>query len=169
MLPRFSNEHAAGSTTCDKSAVGFARIWLEIRTFRFASESASKSAFSGEPGTAYYIPAMVETKVPVGETAELFPVKEDALSPLFERIRPVVSHGGIALIRLGFDMEPGDPGFEERRQHLLEVYQDNICRETGFSYLPPRGLSAPAGGEHVQGCYLVKLLHVVNITTLVAT
>ncbi len=48
----------------------------------------------------------------------------------FERIRPVVSHGGIALIRLGFGIEPDHPGFEERRRHLLEIYQANLCRET---------------------------------------
>jgi phosphoglycolate phosphatase len=48
----------------------------------------------------------------------------------YERIRPVVSHGGIALTRLGFDMTPDAPGFEERRQHLLRVYADNLCRET---------------------------------------
>ncbi len=48
----------------------------------------------------------------------------------FAAIRPVVSHGGIALIRLGFGMEPEQPGFEEKRQHLLGVYQENICRET---------------------------------------
>jgi len=48
----------------------------------------------------------------------------------FEAIRPVVSHGGIALIRLGFGLEPDQPGFEERRQHLLRVYQENICRRT---------------------------------------
>ena len=50
----------------------------------------------------------------------------------FERIRPVVSHGGIALIRLGFGMEPEDPGFEDRRQFLLKVYEDNLCRQTGL-------------------------------------
>ena len=48
----------------------------------------------------------------------------------FERIRPVVSQGGIALIRLGFGMAPEADGFEERRQYLLEVYEDNLCRET---------------------------------------
>ncbi len=48
----------------------------------------------------------------------------------FAQIRPVVSHGGIALIRLGFGMAPEEPGFEERRQHLLQVYRDNLCRET---------------------------------------
>ncbi len=48
----------------------------------------------------------------------------------FERIRPVVSHGGIALIRLGFDMNPEAEGFEQRRQYLLDFYLQNICRET---------------------------------------
>ena len=48
----------------------------------------------------------------------------------FEAIRPVVSHGGIALIRRGFGMEPEDRGFEERRQHLLDVYLNNICTHT---------------------------------------
>ena len=48
----------------------------------------------------------------------------------FERIRPVVSHGGIALIRLGFGLQPEDPGFEDKRQYLLKIYQENICRQT---------------------------------------
>lgn len=48
----------------------------------------------------------------------------------FNEIRPVVSHGGIALVRLGFKMQPDEEGFEDRRQYLLRVYEDNICRET---------------------------------------
>jgi phosphoglycolate phosphatase len=48
----------------------------------------------------------------------------------FDTIRPFVSHGGAALVRLGFAMEPDDPGFEERRRYLLDVYRDNLCRET---------------------------------------
>ena len=48
----------------------------------------------------------------------------------FEQIRPVVSHGGIALIRLGFSMQPGEPGFEDRRQYLLKTYEKHLCRET---------------------------------------
>ena len=47
-----------------------------------------------------------------------------------EQIRPVVSHGGIALIKLGFGMQPEETGFEERRQHLLDFYLNNLCRET---------------------------------------
>ncbi|BAZ94571.1 2-phosphoglycolate phosphatase [Thiohalobacter thiocyanaticus] len=48
----------------------------------------------------------------------------------YERIRPVVSHGGVALLRLGFDLGPGEPGYDERRAHLLEVYRANLTRET---------------------------------------
>ena len=55
------------------------------------------------------------------------------LAPLpYGQIRPVVSHGGVALIRLGFAIEPEAPGFEERRQFLLDVYAENLCRETGL-------------------------------------
>ena len=45
----------------------------------------------------------------------------------YEAIRPVVSHGGIALIRLGFGIEPDAPSFEERRRFLLDHYADNLC------------------------------------------
>lgn len=48
----------------------------------------------------------------------------------YAEIRPVVSHGGIALIKLGFKMQPEESGFEERRQYLLKIYEDNLCRET---------------------------------------
>ncbi len=48
----------------------------------------------------------------------------------YQAIRPVVSHGAIALVRLGFGMQPDAPGFAERRQFLLDVYADNLCRET---------------------------------------
>jgi phosphoglycolate phosphatase len=56
---------------------------------------------------------------------------ENALEPLpFEQIRPVVSHGGIALIRLGFDIETDHPEFEPLRKRLLDIYRENIARET---------------------------------------
>ena len=48
----------------------------------------------------------------------------------FEIIRPAVSHGGVALIRLGFGIEPEDPGFQPLRQTFLRLYQENICRQT---------------------------------------
>lgn len=50
----------------------------------------------------------------------------------FETIRPVVSHGGIALVRLGFGMQPDEDGFEERRRFLLDVYAGNLCQHTAL-------------------------------------
>jgi len=56
---------------------------------------------------------------------------ENDYAPLpFEVIRPEVSHGGIALIRLGFRIEPEHPDFDPLRQRLLKIYRDNIARET---------------------------------------
>lgn len=48
----------------------------------------------------------------------------------FEEIRPVVSHGGQALIELGFQLGPGHPDYETLRQQLLDIYQDNIAAYT---------------------------------------
>ena len=56
---------------------------------------------------------------------------ENNRTPLpYEAIRPVVSHGGIALIELGFELEQSDPAFEPLRQRLLEIYRENISRLT---------------------------------------
>jgi len=48
----------------------------------------------------------------------------------FEKIRPVVSHGGIALIKLGFGFGPESPFYQTVRQQLLDIYLENIARET---------------------------------------
>ena len=48
----------------------------------------------------------------------------------FETIRPVVSHGGRALIKLGFDYEPEHEHYEKVRVYLLDVYLNNIAKHT---------------------------------------
>ena len=48
----------------------------------------------------------------------------------FESIRPVVSHGGMALIKLGFGLAQDDPRFDVLRQRLLTVYRENISQQT---------------------------------------
>ena len=48
----------------------------------------------------------------------------------FERIRPVVSHDGRALIELGFGLDPAHPDFEPLRQQLLDYYQAHIAEHT---------------------------------------
>ena len=58
-------------------------------------------------------------------------LREFGLAPLpYATIRPVVSHGGIALIKLGFDLGPEDEGYQPRREYLLNTYRANIARET---------------------------------------
>jgi phosphoglycolate phosphatase len=48
----------------------------------------------------------------------------------FEQIRPVVSHGGRALIELGFGITPEHPDFEPLRQQLLDIYAAEIAVQT---------------------------------------
>ncbi|MGQ0659011.1 MAG: phosphoglycolate phosphatase [Chromatiales bacterium] len=58
---------------------------------------------------------------------------EEDLPPLpFATIRPHVSNGARALIKLGFQTSETDPRFERRRQRLLAVYHENLCRETSL-------------------------------------
>lgn len=58
-------------------------------------------------------------------------LEEQGCAPLpFEHIRPVVSHGAAALIRLGFGLGPQDPGFAPLRARLLEIYRANLARDT---------------------------------------
>ena len=52
---------------------------------------------------------------------------EEGKSPLaFELIRPVVSHGGIALIKLGFHINEQDAHFERLKLRLLDIYLNNL-------------------------------------------
>lgn len=48
----------------------------------------------------------------------------------FEKIRPHVSHGGIALIKLGFQIPTDHPDFERLREFFLGYYKKNICQLT---------------------------------------
>jgi len=57
--------------------------------------------------------------------------RDEGLSPLpFETVRPHVSHGSPALIKLGFDLEPGDGDYARLREQLLTIYRANLCVTT---------------------------------------
>lgn len=73
---------------------------------------------------------------------------ENQRSPLpLDDIRPAVSHGGVALVRLGFNMESNNPAFENLRERLLEVYRENISRRTR----PFPGISELLGSIEQRG------------------
>jgi len=56
---------------------------------------------------------------------------EHRLPPLNrDRIRPHVSHGVPALLKLGFGMEPQDTRYAEMRARYLAIYQAGLTRET---------------------------------------
>ncbi|MDP1708003.1 MAG: phosphoglycolate phosphatase [Gammaproteobacteria bacterium] len=55
--------------------------------------------------------------------------QDRALLP-FDTIRPIVSHGATALIRLGFEIEPGTAAFESLRLRLLDIYRNHLARHT---------------------------------------
>jgi phosphoglycolate phosphatase len=56
---------------------------------------------------------------------------EEGRAPLpYAHIRPWVSHGSPALIRLGFGLAPDDAGYTELRARLLALYAENLCRDT---------------------------------------
>lgn len=60
-----------------------------------------------------------------------FVLERNGREPLsFEDIRPVVSHGGIALIDLGFGLPHDHPDFEPLRQQLLDYYLEHISEYT---------------------------------------
>jgi len=72
-----------------------------------------------------------------GTFADTAPDMADALNRLleqrgcpprpFEEIRPQVSHGGKAMIRLGFGLEPEHPDFDPLRRAFLRLYADKIA------------------------------------------
>lgn len=56
---------------------------------------------------------------------------DDGLEPIpLAAIRPYVSHGSYALIRLGFDYGEKSAEFESRRQRLLDFYHRNVACES---------------------------------------
>jgi phosphoglycolate phosphatase len=65
----------------------------------------------------------------------------------FERIRPVVSHGGKALIELGFGIDERHVDFTELRRQLLDVYRANLARETH----PFPGMTEVLAGIRARG------------------
>jgi len=56
--------------------------------------------------------------------------EESQATMAYEDIRPAVSHGGMALIKLAFEIAPEHKDFERLRQRLLAIYRENICNRT---------------------------------------
>jgi phosphoglycolate phosphatase len=58
-------------------------------------------------------------------------LQENGKAPLtMDAIRPVASHGAAGLLKLGFNISPQAENYPTLRDRLLELYQDNITRES---------------------------------------
>ncbi len=47
-----------------------------------------------------------------------------------DRLRPVVSQGARGLLRVGFGLTPGQPGYDALREEFLDLYARNLVRHT---------------------------------------
>ncbi|MES9831611.1 MAG: HAD-IA family hydrolase [Candidatus Thiodiazotropha sp. L084R] len=48
----------------------------------------------------------------------------------FEQLRPSVSHGSQAMLRVGFGIEPEHPDFNHLQKELLDLYLEHIAEQT---------------------------------------
>ncbi len=56
---------------------------------------------------------------------------EEGRAPLpFAIIRPQVSHGSPGLLKIGFGIDPTSVEYPRLRTRLLELYANNVCRDT---------------------------------------
>ena len=60
-------------------------------------------------------------------------LQEQQCPPLpYETIRPHVSHGATALVKLGFHLQPDDDAFETLRQRFLDLYEERLANRTSL-------------------------------------
>lgn len=58
-------------------------------------------------------------------------LQEQGQAPLpFEQIRPVVSNGSVALVKLGFGDSMADDRLEYLKQRYLDIYQQHLCEDS---------------------------------------
>jgi phosphoglycolate phosphatase len=56
--------------------------------------------------------------------------EQDRPALALEATRPWTSSGARGLIKIGFDMEPGDPRYEALRVRFLDLYAEDLCVDT---------------------------------------
>ncbi|MCU7881170.1 MAG: HAD-IA family hydrolase [Candidatus Thiodiazotropha sp. (ex Lucinoma aequizonata)] len=53
--------------------------------------------------------------------------KQGRETVLFEKVRPAVSHGSQAMLKVAFDIEPDDVRFTDLQKDFLQIYLNNIA------------------------------------------
>lgn len=73
---------------------------------------------------------LADTAPDLAQTLNLLLQENDMATLPFPLIRPHVSHGATALVKLGFGLPEGTAEFEAMRQRFLDIYADNLCQQT---------------------------------------
>jgi len=73
---------------------------------------------------------LADTAPDLALTLNLLLQENDKAALPFPLIRPHVSHGATALVKLGFGLNEDAPEFNTMRQRFLDIYADNLCRDT---------------------------------------
>jgi phosphoglycolate phosphatase len=73
---------------------------------------------------------LVDTAPDLGYALNCVLAENDKPTLSMAQIRPVASHGAAGLIALGFGITPQHDNYPALRDRLLQLYQDNITRES---------------------------------------
>ncbi|MBI3778095.1 MAG: HAD-IA family hydrolase [Gammaproteobacteria bacterium] len=73
---------------------------------------------------------LADTAPDLAQALNTLLVDEGKQAQPYETIRPEVSHGATALIKLGFNVGPGDAGFDRLRERFLALYSADLCKHT---------------------------------------
>ncbi len=73
---------------------------------------------------------LLDTARDLAGALNLLLVEEGRPAVAFDLLRPIVSLGASAMLRLGFGCDSDDPDFERRRQRFLDLYRENIATHT---------------------------------------
>ncbi|HEX5394268.1 MAG TPA: HAD-IA family hydrolase [Rhodocyclaceae bacterium] len=73
---------------------------------------------------------LADTALDLGGALNQMLRQEDRPQLAAEQLRPHVSGGARALLKLGFGILPDDPDYPARQQRFLDIYTDRLCQET---------------------------------------
>lgn len=75
---------------------------------------------------------LVDTAPDMAAALNLLRLEEGLPALPYAQIRPIVSHGGAGLIKLAFDLAPGDHDFDRLRQRFLDAYEADLANDTNL-------------------------------------
>lgn len=71
---------------------------------------------------------LIDTAPDMAKALNILLVEEGRAALPYEHIRPVVSNGSVALVKLGFGENP--PQLEILKQRYLDIYQEHLCEDS---------------------------------------